>query len=156
MADHEDHRKYVPSWDGNPTGYKICKDAVRIWLLSEKLDVGFSLAARLVQNLTGSVRTLGNSMTDVELSTDPKPDVDGDEDVGVDKDDDGAKRVCWWISNDSADNGDRRHTCVRLCSLSTVVFRCCRLLYGVPLEKVSALLRVWASMMLSINVYSVN
>ena len=78
MGDHEEHRKYVPSWDGNPTGYKVYKDAVRIWLPSEKLDVDFSLAARLVQNLTGSSRTLGNSMTDVELSADPKPDENGD------------------------------------------------------------------------------
>ncbi len=79
MAEHEDHRKFVPTWDGNPIGYKAYKDSVRIWLLGEKLDVEYSLAARLVQNLSGSARTLGNSMLDEELMPDPVPTGDGEE-----------------------------------------------------------------------------
>ena len=77
MADHDEHRKYVPSWDGNPTTYRAYKESVRIWLLGEKADVEYSLAARLVQNLSGAARILGNSMTDAQLMPDIPPQADG-------------------------------------------------------------------------------
>ena len=79
MADHDEHRKYVPSWDGNPTTYRAYKESVRIWLLGEKADVEYSLTARLVQNLSGAARTLGNSMTDAQLMPDLPPQADGAE-----------------------------------------------------------------------------
>ena len=66
----------MPSWDGNPTTYRAYKDSVRIWLLGEKADVEYSLAARLVQNLSGAARTLGNNMTDKELMPDTPPQED--------------------------------------------------------------------------------
>ena len=79
MADHEEHRKYVPSWDGNPTTYRQYKEAVRIWLLGEKLDVEYSLAARLVQNLAGAARTTGNALSDEQLMPDQRTMADGEE-----------------------------------------------------------------------------
>ena len=46
------------------------KDVVRIWLLEERLDVEYSLAARLVQNLAGAARTTGNALSDEQLMPD--------------------------------------------------------------------------------------
>ena len=69
MADTDrDNREQVPSWSGNPETWQAYKDEVRIWLLGSKLDVEYSLAARLVTKLKGPARRLGLSMTDEELN----------------------------------------------------------------------------------------
>ena len=64
----ERDREHVPSWAGNPETWQAYKDEVRIWLLGSKLDVEYSLAARLVAKLRGPARRIGLSMTDAELN----------------------------------------------------------------------------------------
>ena len=49
----------MPSWNGNPETWQQYKEDVRIWTLGTKLDVEYSLAARLVSNLRGAARRLG-------------------------------------------------------------------------------------------------
>ena len=75
---------FVPAWDGNPAFWKRYKDEIRIWLLAERTDtVSYSLAARMIQRLTGAARRVALSMPDEEL----KPDAgykDGDKEVPAD------------------------------------------------------------------------
>ena len=53
----EPRRNFVPQWDGNPTSWRRYKDEVRVWLLAERTDnISYSLAARLIQRLTGAAR----------------------------------------------------------------------------------------------------
>ena len=66
--------EHIPHWTGNPETWQTYKDEVRIWMLGTKLDVEFSLAARLVSKLKGPARRVGLSMADAELEpkrTDP-------------------------------------------------------------------------------------
>ena len=47
----------VPAWDGNPANWRRYRDEVRVWLLAERTDnISYSLAARLIQRLTGAAR----------------------------------------------------------------------------------------------------
>ena len=61
----------VPSWNSDPTEWERYRDEVRVYCLSTKVTVEYSLAARLVQRLRGAARRVGLQMTDVELSADP-------------------------------------------------------------------------------------
>ena len=63
-AGRDEAREHVPSWNGSPETWQSYKDEVRIWLLGTKLDVEYSLAARLVAKLKGSARRVGLAMTD--------------------------------------------------------------------------------------------
>ena len=61
-------RHFTPAWDGNPQGWRRCKEEVRIWLLAEKVEgVEYSLAARLVQRLTGAARRAAMTLSDEDL-----------------------------------------------------------------------------------------
>ena len=68
----DERRSFVPNWDGNPGGWKRYRDEVRVWLLSERKDVSYSLAARLVQRLSGAARRAALALTDEQLSADPE------------------------------------------------------------------------------------
>ena len=61
----------IPRWDGNPSTRQRFRDEVRLWILSEDLSVGYSLAARLVKNLTGPARRACLALTDEELIAKP-------------------------------------------------------------------------------------
>ena len=68
----DDRRLYTPGWDGNPQTWRRYKDEVRIWLLAERVEgVEYSLAARLVQRLSGAARRAALGLTDAELMGDP-------------------------------------------------------------------------------------
>ena len=47
----------IPTWDGNPTTWRNFKRTVDVWLEGENLDVPYSLAARMLQKLTGTAKT---------------------------------------------------------------------------------------------------
>ena len=57
----------IPGWDGHPSTWSRYKESVRIWALSENLDVRFSMAARLISRLTGAARRCTVNMSRVEL-----------------------------------------------------------------------------------------
>ena len=68
----DDRRLYTPGWDGNPQTWRRYRDEVRIWLLAERVEnVEYSLAARLVQRLSGAARRAALGLTDEELMGDP-------------------------------------------------------------------------------------
>ena len=46
----------IPAWDGSPATWRRYKRAVEIWLEGENLEVPYSIAARMVQKLTGTAR----------------------------------------------------------------------------------------------------
>ena len=46
----------VPAWDGNPRTYEDYRRKVEWWLEGEKLNVPYSLAARLVRKLSGAAK----------------------------------------------------------------------------------------------------
>eukprot|EP00969_Alexandrium_andersonii_P197865 8740974-Alexandrium_andersonii.AAC.1 len=46
----------IPSWDGNPRTFEEFRRKVDWWLEGEKLDVPYSLAARLARKLTGAAK----------------------------------------------------------------------------------------------------
>ena len=76
----EDQRAYVPLWNGDPTAWKGYEDEVRVWLLAEKTDVTYSLAARLIQRLGGAARRTALAMTEQELEADPAvPEIYGED-----------------------------------------------------------------------------
>ena len=64
----QEQDRRVPSRNGNPETWEQYKDEVRIWQLGSSLDVSYSLAARLVQQLRGPARRIGLSMKDEELA----------------------------------------------------------------------------------------
>ena len=70
MVDDEKNRGdrvFVPSWDGNPHGWRRYRDEVRIWRLSERTTgIDYSLAARLVQHLSGAARRAAMTLSDEE------------------------------------------------------------------------------------------
>ena len=68
MTDGRDrHFDRVPRWDGNPATRQRFRDEVRLWTLSEDLNVNYSLAARLVKNMTGPARRACLTLTDEQL-----------------------------------------------------------------------------------------
>ena len=75
MVDDEKNRGdrvFVPSWDGNPHGWRRYRDEVRIWLLSERTTgIDYSLVARLVQRLSGAACRAAMILSDDELMPDP-------------------------------------------------------------------------------------
>ena len=56
FAGGNDGYSRIPGWDGAPPTWRRFKRAVDIWLEGENLDVPYSLAARMVQKLTGTAR----------------------------------------------------------------------------------------------------
>ena len=50
----------IPGWDGNPQTWWRYKQDVELWLEGEDLEVKYSLAARMVQKLTGTARIRAN------------------------------------------------------------------------------------------------
>ena len=64
MGDHENHTNQsfsrIPAWDGNPTSWWKYKQDVELWLEGEDLEVKYSIAARMVQRLTGTARIRAN------------------------------------------------------------------------------------------------
>ena len=66
--DPRDDRARVPGWDGDPRFWRRYKDEVRIWLLAEKKDVDYSLAAHLIQRLSGAARRAALSLDDKLLA----------------------------------------------------------------------------------------
>jgi len=71
MAFDDRDRNFVPKFNGDPTQWNNYKDEVRVWLLAEKQDVDFCLAARLVRGLSGIARRVCLKMTKEELSARP-------------------------------------------------------------------------------------
>ena len=67
MQEYGDKRGFVPAWNGDPSGWKSYRDEVRIWALGEKLDVEYSLAARLVSRLGGPARRAAMGLKDSDL-----------------------------------------------------------------------------------------
>ncbi|CAE8625872.1 unnamed protein product [Polarella glacialis] len=67
----DDHKREIPAWDGHPAGWLTYVDEVKNWLLGDPLDVPYSIAARLVQKLSGPAKRIGNAMSDVELMPEP-------------------------------------------------------------------------------------
>ena len=68
----ESTRHFTPAWDGNPQGWRRYREEVRIWLLAEKVEgVEYSLAARLVQRLTGAARRAAMALSDEDLMGHP-------------------------------------------------------------------------------------
>ena len=74
MATDDRDRNFVPKFSGDPTQWNNYRDDVRLWLLAEKQDVYFCLAARLVRGLSGSARRVCLKMTKEELSARPATD----------------------------------------------------------------------------------
>ena len=62
-----DSRSHVPKWDGNPQSYQRYKDEIRIWRLSENMNVDYSLAARMIGALSGSARRATISLSEDAL-----------------------------------------------------------------------------------------
>ena len=50
----------IPGWDGNPNTWWRYKQDVELWLEGEDLEVKYSIAARMVQKLTGTARIRAN------------------------------------------------------------------------------------------------
>ena len=72
MADDGDNgRRHIPRWDGHPATWKQYEQEVRIWRMGENLDVKYCIAARLIQNLSGSARRAALQLTDEELKAKP-------------------------------------------------------------------------------------
>ena len=70
MTEVSNDRSHVPKWDGNPQGYQRYKDEIRIWRLSENMNVDFSLAARMIGALSGSARRATISLPEEVLMPD--------------------------------------------------------------------------------------
>ena len=51
-----DEQSRIPSWNGDPSTWTSFSDEVKLWRLSENMEVNFSLASRLVRQLSGSAR----------------------------------------------------------------------------------------------------
>ncbi|CAE8692144.1 unnamed protein product [Polarella glacialis] len=82
-------RNYIPTWDGNPTGWQRYLEELLLLLASEDLDVKYCIAA---QNLTGSARRCAlriplrllqpqrrpQQSAVVQAAATPVPDTDGD------------------------------------------------------------------------------
>ena len=51
-----DEQSRIPSWNGDPATWTSFSDEVKLWRLSENMEVNFSLASRLVRQLSGSAR----------------------------------------------------------------------------------------------------
>ena len=67
-TEREDHGgPSPPGWDGNPAKWLPFKDEVRLWSHSINVGVKYSIAARLVRQLSGSARRIGLAMSDDEL-----------------------------------------------------------------------------------------
>ena len=50
----------IPSWDGNPATWWKYKQEIELWKESENLRAEYSLAAQMVQKLTGTARVRAN------------------------------------------------------------------------------------------------
>ena len=50
----------IPTWDGNPATWWKYKAEVELWKEAENLKAEYSLAARMVQKLSGTARIRAN------------------------------------------------------------------------------------------------
>ena len=62
----------IPCWDGDPTKWRRYKRDVEIWLEGDNLEVGYSVAARMVQRFSGTAR-LRAQLLDVKDLRPQKP-----------------------------------------------------------------------------------
>ena len=60
-------RTCLPQRDSDPSGWRDYQQEVRLYKTGEKLEVNWSVAARLVGGLRGATRRVGLAMTDQEL-----------------------------------------------------------------------------------------
>ena len=60
-------RMHLPQWDGDRSGWRRYQQEVRLYKTGEKLEVSWSVAARLVGGFKGAARRVGLAMTDQEL-----------------------------------------------------------------------------------------
>ena len=74
----DDHSN-MPTWDGNPSTWTSFSNEVKLWRLSENLEVNFSLASRLVRKLSGSDRRAVATLVETVLH--PAYVVTGDRDA---------------------------------------------------------------------------
>ena len=51
-----DEQSRIPSWNGDPSTWTSFSDEVKLWRRSESMEVNYSLASRLVRQLSGSAR----------------------------------------------------------------------------------------------------
>ena len=56
---HADFNR-IPTWDGNPTTWWKYKQEIELWKEAENLKAEYSLAARMVQKLSGTARLRAN------------------------------------------------------------------------------------------------
>ena len=64
---YDDDRLRIPTWNGNPQTFRQYEQDVKIWLMGTKLDVDYSIAARLVSRLSGSAARTARRMAEVDL-----------------------------------------------------------------------------------------
>lgn len=83
------YRKFIPRWDGNPATWRWCRDEVRLWLRGEDVNVPYNLAARVIQNLSGSARRCAMGIPAAEL----EPRRPSAVDIPVPPDGDGDQRM---------------------------------------------------------------
>ena len=57
----------VPSWNGDPDLWESYKEKVKIWLIATKPEPHCSLAARLIQNLSGTAQRIGLKIDERDL-----------------------------------------------------------------------------------------
>ena len=67
MADFNEHGGWdrIPCWNGDKKVWKAFQRDVEIWIETEKLDVDYSLGARLLRRLSGTAKRFGDN---IELS----------------------------------------------------------------------------------------
>ena len=57
----------VPSWNGDPDLWETYKERMKIWLIATKPEPHCSLAARLIQNLSGTAQRIGLKIEEADL-----------------------------------------------------------------------------------------
>ena len=57
----------VPSWNGDPDLWETYKERVQIWLIATKPEPHCSLAARLIQHLSGAAQRIGLKLDKKDL-----------------------------------------------------------------------------------------
>ena len=61
----------IPTWDGNRKTWERYKEDVADWLETEKLDVDYSLGARLKWKLTGTAKVYARTVSREDLRRQP-------------------------------------------------------------------------------------
>ena len=66
---YEDDRRAIPSWNGNPQTFRQYEEDVKFWMMGTKLDVEYSIAARLIARLSGPALRAARRMSEADLYT---------------------------------------------------------------------------------------